>query len=72
MSSQVEKRTPPEWEIETGIKIVDPDGWDRRNLAEEWKRPLTLEEFRDRAAISTIMDNGKGNINLFPRGEDKR
>jgi len=48
-----EERTPDEWIAHTGIRILDPDGWDRSNFAEDWAKPLTLEEFKRKAAMST-------------------
>lgn len=47
-------RLPDEWEKETGITIIDPDGWDRRNFEESWGTPITLAEFKERAFRSTI------------------
>lgn len=48
------KRLPGEWEERLGILILDPDGWDRRNLTEDYNTPLTQEEFLERACLSTV------------------
>lgn len=47
------KRKPEDWENRTGISILDPDGWDRRSFT-DWERPITREEFLQRAARSTV------------------
>ncbi len=47
------KRTPLSWSIRKGVVILDPDGWDRTNLDEDWWRPITEEDFDRRAARST-------------------
>lgn len=52
--SDNEFRTPSEWETETGIRIKDPDGWDRSNLAEDWAKPITRAEFMEKANQSTV------------------
>lgn len=44
---------PAYWADREGIKIHDPDGWDRRNFAQSWNTPITLDEFNRRASIST-------------------
>ena len=52
-----ERRTPDEWLKDPqfhGIKVMDPDGWDRKNLAEDWAKPLTLNEMWDKVNESTI------------------
>lgn len=46
-------RTPEQWSAEFGIKVHDPDGWDRMNFAESWAEPITEVEFARRAAEST-------------------
>jgi hypothetical protein len=48
------KRPPREWEQITGTFILDADGWDRKNFTVSWSTPITLDEFRDRAAMSTV------------------
>lgn len=52
-----ERRTPDEWLKDPqfhGLRIIDPDGWDRKNLAEDWAKPLTLSEMWDKTNISTV------------------
>ena len=46
-------KPPREWEQITGIFVRDPDGWDRKNFTVSWSTPITLEEFQERAAMST-------------------
>ena len=56
-----EKKHPEEWEKELKIKVLDPDGWDRANLAKDasdWDRPLTEMEFFVKAAASTCRWEG--------------
>lgn len=36
-----------------GITVLDPDGWDRKNLDASWAEPITQEEFNFRLSIST-------------------
>jgi hypothetical protein len=36
-----------------GITILDPDGWDRKNLDASWAEPITQNEFDYRLSIST-------------------
>ncbi len=39
----------------TGITILDPDGWDRKNYEFSWYRELlTQEEFAGRVMFSTV------------------
>jgi len=46
-------RTSSEWEVHLGILVLDPDGWDRSNLAESWSELITESEFKARAFVST-------------------
>lgn len=48
-----EKRTPDEWQNILGITVLDPDGWDRKNFAVDWAKPLTQAEFQAKADMST-------------------
>lgn len=48
-------RTPSEWETELRITIMDPDGWDRKNYAEDWIKPISREEFELKAGRSSVM-----------------
>jgi len=55
---EAERLTPNEWLKDPrlhGIKIIDPDGWDRKNFEEDWAKPLTLAEMRDKVNISTCL-----------------
>ena len=47
------RATPSEWEKILDIKILDTDGWDRLNYEEDWAKPLTYNEFRHKAMMST-------------------
>lgn len=47
-------RTSSEWEIEFGILVLDPDGWDRKNLTDSWSQMITRDEFQRRIMSSTI------------------
>jgi hypothetical protein len=49
-----EKKTSSEWEIVLGVLVLDPDGWDRKQLPESWAEFITEEQFRARCAVSTI------------------
>lgn len=48
-------RTPSEWERILDIKIMDPDGWDRKNFSESWSKEITRDEFKLRAMSSSTM-----------------
>lgn len=47
-------RTSSEWVELLDLMIVDPDGWDRGNLAESWAEPICIDEFKRRAGRSTV------------------
>lgn len=49
------KLAPERWCLRTGIRVMDPDGWDRRNYEESWRKPITRGEFLVRARSSTCM-----------------
>lgn len=49
-----ELRPSSAWCIITGIRVLDPDGWDRTNFKESWSEPISREEFMRRANESTI------------------
>jgi len=54
---QLEKKTPGEWLKDPqfhGLKIISPGGWDGKNLAVDWAKPLTLAEMWDKTNISTV------------------
>lgn len=44
---------PENWCLRTGIRVVDPDGWDRKNYLISWQEPITRDEFLVRAASSS-------------------
>lgn len=46
-------KTPREWEPITGLEILDADGW-RGRTGRSFQEPISVEEFRYRAALSTI------------------
>ena len=54
----MEQKTPSEWLKDERfgycILVLDPDGWDRKNFAEDWARPLTEEEMHGKVMMSTI------------------
>ena len=48
-------KTSEEWNAIHQIKILDPDGWDRRNFKYSFYKELITEtEFMKRISISTI------------------
>lgn len=54
----IERRPPVEWmerEPYRQWEILDPDGWDRTNLAVDWERPLTEREFSDKLMFCTLI-----------------
>jgi hypothetical protein len=44
---------PETWCELLGIHILDPDGWDRKNFAEDWAKPLLFADFADKCNHST-------------------
>lgn len=49
-------KTPAEWlatDPYIGVRVLDPDGWDRSNLAQSWAEPITRLEFDNRLSVST-------------------
>lgn len=46
-------KTPREWQGETGIEILDADGW-RGRTGRDFAEPISESEFRYRASFSTI------------------
>ena len=54
------KKTSQEWfdEIKEFCDILDPDGWDRKNLLNDWSKEITKDEFLDKLLMSTV----KGDI----------
>lgn len=55
MYMMIEKRTPTEWCERTGIVIMDPDGWDRKNFEVDYAISLTRDEFLGKAFLSTCL-----------------
>lgn len=51
--SEPVKKAPELWILQTGIQILDPDGWDRKNYQVSWYEPITRDEFIERAKMST-------------------
>ncbi len=51
------RKTPNEW-LETpefkGVVVMDPDGW-RSEGAPKWTDPITLDEFRRRLMVCSVM-----------------
>lgn len=64
----VTKLTPEQWlatEEFSKITVLDPDGWDRRNFAEDWKKPLTKAEFSRKLMQCTLLNVGV----VWPKGD---
>jgi hypothetical protein len=57
-------KTSEEWQaIHYQIKVLDPDGWDRKNFQFSWyEEKITLDEYNKRLFSSTAM----GNLNNWP------
>lgn len=53
MSKHEDKRTIEEWSKKFGIKILDPDGFDRKDPL-LFKRKFTKKEFENNSMFSTI------------------
>lgn len=54
LASNEDLRTSEEWQKICRIKILDPDGWDRKNYSYSWnEEKITREEFEKRMANST-------------------
>ena len=47
-------RTPADWQLATGIRIADPDGW-RVAGDPSWETPISREDFLARAQRSTVL-----------------
>lgn len=54
LSDRLER--PATWERETGIRVLDEDGWRRhRTLGpRDWDTPITQAEFHQRVVLSTV------------------
>ena len=49
-------RTADDWLAQPqyeGITVMDPDGWDRKNIYESWAEEITEAEFAVRLCFST-------------------
>ena len=47
-------KTSEEWQKLCNIKVLDPDGWDRKNFQFSWyEESISREEFLNRLLIST-------------------
>ena len=54
MTKQEELKTSEEWQSLCKIKVLDPDGWDRRNYRFSWhEEKITRQEFENRLIKST-------------------
>jgi hypothetical protein len=47
------KRSSHFWSNETGIEVLDPDGWNRMDYEKSWAEEITRDEFIRRAGMST-------------------
>ncbi len=48
-------KTSEEWQKESNIIVLDPDGWDRKNYQYSWHEELiNKKEFEKRVITSTI------------------
>jgi hypothetical protein len=54
LKMNAELKSTDEWLKDYPVVILDPDGWDRKNLAESWKEKITFEEFSRRVLYSTV------------------
>lgn len=43
-----------DWEANAPFIVMDPDGWDRSSFKASWEEPITKEEFKKRAKLSTV------------------
>lgn len=63
MYCQCGERTPPVWEKETGVQIMDADGWRFAHgelKPKPFDEPITRKEFMARVAWSTVYNvNGQ-------------
>lgn len=50
-----ELMTPEQWEEHFNVMVIDPDGWDRANLDEDWAKPITGREFEMKLMASTAV-----------------
>lgn len=62
MANDPTKRLPSEWEEISGITVLDPDGWDRKNYDVSWNTPIDEEEWYHRMSRSTCGFHDKGRM----------
>jgi len=53
-------KLPSEWEKIDRIKVMDPDGWDRKDFHNSWNTPIDRDEWLNRAARSTCDFSQRG------------
>jgi hypothetical protein len=54
--------TPAEWEILTGVTILDPEGW---NGEKDWEQSCTFDTFYEKScasAVDNLMEKDKMRI----------
>lgn len=59
---------PAQWEVETAIRIMDPDGW-RGSHAKDYATPIDYEEWSWRMAMSTVQMGLSKDTELLPAEE---
>jgi hypothetical protein len=59
MTTDTELHSSDEWSILLDVLVVNPDGWDRSNFAQDWARPITRPEFIRKVGMSTIDMRGR-------------
>jgi len=50
------KLTSTVWCAVLGVEVIDPDGWNRKNLQSSWDEEITFGVFMDRYENSTVRD----------------
>lgn len=54
-SRQAEKlRDSASWCAHFNVVVLDPDGWNRANVAASWNEQITQAEFANRISYSTV------------------
>ena len=52
------KRSSSFWHRLSNIKVLDPDGWDRRHgeqaFRDDWCKPITAQDFMNKLVVSTV------------------
>ncbi len=67
MYSPDDRRTPEEWCEAYGLVVLDRDGW-RTSGSPDWRDPVGLAEFRERALASTVAGRGESGRLCSPVG----